>query len=45
MASWDEGIAQARKACEAWQREAEDANNKASLAERQRDEVLFCLDT
>jgi len=41
FASWDERINQARSACEAWQREAEESNRKASIAEQQRDEV--CL--
>ncbi|XP_026281362.1 RING finger protein unkempt isoform X2 [Frankliniella occidentalis] len=40
MTNWDDGIVQARKACEAWQREAEEANTKANIAERQRDEAL-----
>jgi hypothetical protein len=39
FASWDERINQARSACEAWQREAEESNRKASIAEQQRDEV------
>lgn len=38
-AKWDERVAQARAACEAWQRESEDALRKAALAERQRDEA------
>ncbi|XP_069691291.1 RING finger protein unkempt [Periplaneta americana] len=40
LASWDERIAQARTACEAWQREAEESNRKANIAEQQRDEAL-----
>lgn len=40
FASWDERINQARSACEAWQREAEESNRKASIAEQQRDEAL-----
>ncbi|XP_046991614.1 putative E3 ubiquitin-protein ligase UNKL [Schistocerca americana] len=40
LASWDERIAQARTACEAWQRESEESNRKASIAEQQRDEAL-----
>lgn len=43
LASWDERIAQARTACEAWQRESEESNRKASIAEQQRDEVCFIL--
>ena len=39
LASWDERIAQARTACEAWQREAEESIRKATIAEQQRDEV------
>jgi hypothetical protein len=39
LASWDERINQARSACEAWQRETEESNRKASIAEQQRDEV------
>jgi hypothetical protein len=39
FASWDERINQARSACEAWQREAEESSRKASIAEQQRDEV------
>ncbi|XP_075231656.1 RING finger protein unk isoform X1 [Lycorma delicatula] len=40
LASWEERISQARGACEAWQREAEDANRKANIAEQQRDEAV-----
>lgn len=40
IASWEERISQARTACEAWQREMEDSNIKAQLAESQRDEAL-----
>lgn len=40
QAHWDERIAQARSACDAWRREAEDAARTAALAERQRDEAL-----
>nr|CAD7198051.1 unnamed protein product [Timema douglasi] len=40
LASWDERITQARTACEAWQREAEETSKKANIAEQQRDEAL-----
>ncbi|XP_046394378.1 RING finger protein unkempt [Ischnura elegans] len=40
LASWDDRIGQARTACEAWKREAEESNRKASIAEQQRDEAL-----
>ncbi|KAK9508815.1 hypothetical protein O3M35_006280 [Rhynocoris fuscipes] len=33
-------LSQARGACEAWQREAEEANRKATIAEQQRDEAM-----
>ncbi|KPJ02599.1 RING finger protein unkempt [Papilio xuthus] len=36
----DERVAQARSACEAWQRESDEALRKTALAERQRDEAL-----
>ncbi|KAJ9578701.1 hypothetical protein L9F63_005063, partial [Diploptera punctata] len=40
LASWDERISQARTACEAWKREADDSSRKAKIAEQQRDEAL-----
>lgn len=40
QACWDERIAQARGACEAWQRESEEATRKAVLAEQQKEEAL-----
>ena len=39
LASWEEGIAQARTACEAWRKEADQANRKHKLAEQTKDEV------
>ncbi|XP_076039960.1 RING finger protein unk isoform X2 [Oratosquilla oratoria] len=45
LASWEEGIAQARTACEAWKREAEEASRKAKLAEQAKDEALAKLGT
>nr|XP_053654970.1 RING finger protein unkempt homolog isoform X2 [Cherax quadricarinatus] len=38
LASWEEGIAQARTACEAWRREADDANRKYKMAEQTKEE-------
>ncbi|ROT76606.1 putative E3 ubiquitin-protein ligase UNKL isoform X4 [Penaeus vannamei] len=38
LASWEEGIAQARTACEAWRREADDANRKFKLSEQTKEE-------
>lgn len=43
LASWEEGIAQARTACEAWRREADDANRKCKLAEQTKEEVRLWL--
>lgn len=40
IVSWEERIAQARTACEAWQREMEDSNRKAQLAENRLDEII-----
>ncbi|XP_077299258.1 RING finger protein unk isoform X2 [Arctopsyche grandis] len=45
QACWDERIAQARGACEAWQRESEEANRKAVLAEQQKEDALTRLDS
>ena len=39
LASWEEGIAQARTACDAWRREAEEANQKARQAQQEKNEV------
>lgn len=41
LASWEEGIAQARTACEAWKREVDDAHRKIKVAEQTREEVCF----
>ncbi|CAL4110683.1 unnamed protein product, partial [Meganyctiphanes norvegica] len=38
LASWEEGIAQARTACEAWRREADDASRKCKIAEQTKEE-------
>lgn len=43
LASWEDKMSQARGACEAWQREVEEANRKANIAEQQRDEVIFII--
>ncbi|KAK2716494.1 hypothetical protein QYM36_006847, partial [Artemia franciscana] len=40
LSAWDAGIAQARLACEAWKREAEDARVRATRAEQQRDDDI-----
>ncbi|XP_073996998.1 RING finger protein unk isoform X2 [Rhodnius prolixus] len=40
LATCEERFSQARGACEAWQREAEEANRKATIAEQQRDEAM-----
>jgi hypothetical protein len=47
LAQWEEGIAQARGACEAWKKEAEEANRKTKILEddriqaiKQRDEAV-----
>lgn len=45
LATCEERFSQARGACEAWQREAEEANRKATIAEQQRDEVSCKLCT
>lgn len=39
VAQWEQMVAQARTACDAWQRDAEENNRKANIAEKQRDEV------
>lgn len=41
LASCEEKVTQALGVCEAWQREAEEANRKANIAEQQRDEVIL----
>lgn len=38
--AWEDRVLQARTACEAWQRESEEATRKASIAEQQRDEAV-----
>eukprot|EP00095_Tigriopus_kingsejongensis_P011436 maker-scaffold222_size251774-snap-gene-0.25 protein:Tk11436 transcript:maker-scaffold222_size251774-snap-gene-0.25-mRNA-1 annotation:"ring finger protein unkempt-like protein" len=40
LASWDEGILQARNACEAWKKESAIATKKAELANRERESAL-----
>ncbi|XP_059098725.1 putative E3 ubiquitin-protein ligase UNKL isoform X2 [Tigriopus californicus] len=40
LASWDEGILQARNACEAWKKESAIATKKAELAQRDRESAL-----
>ncbi|CAH1794687.1 unnamed protein product, partial [Owenia fusiformis] len=35
LASWEEGIAQARSACEAWKKEAEEATRKVKMIEEE----------
>ncbi|KAF2366836.1 Zinc finger CCCH-type [Trinorchestia longiramus] len=40
LASWEEGIAQARTACEAWKREVDEANRKIKVSEQAREELL-----
>ncbi|CAH1389841.1 unnamed protein product [Nezara viridula] len=40
LASCEEKVTQALGVCEAWQREAEEANRKANIAEQQRDEAM-----
>ena len=39
LASWEEGIAQARTACEAWKREVDEAHRKIKITEQSREEV------
>jgi hypothetical protein len=41
LASWEEGIAQARTACEAWKREVDEANRKIKASEQAREEVTL----
>lgn len=50
LAAWEEGLKQARQACEAWKRDAEYHRRIAEQAEAEkakafyeRDQVLFCL--
>ncbi|XP_064634085.1 RING finger protein unkempt homolog [Lineus longissimus] len=52
LASWEEGIAQARSACDAWKKEAEESIRKAKAVEeeksmiaKQRDEALKEIST
>nr|XP_045594518.1 RING finger protein unkempt-like isoform X3 [Procambarus clarkii] len=40
LASWEEGIAQARTACEAWRRQADDANRKYKMVEQTKEEFV-----
>ena len=48
LASWEDSWAQAKRACDAWRKEAEDSAEKARLAEQEKlqevlkkDEVCF----
>lgn len=41
LATCEEKVKQTLGACEVLQREAEEANRKATIAEQQRDEVYF----
>jgi hypothetical protein len=43
IVTWEERIAQARLACEAWKQEAEESKIKATIASQQRDEVNLRL--
>ena len=38
LVQWEESLLQARTACEAWQREAEEFKMRAKMAEQARDE-------
>ncbi|ELT93765.1 hypothetical protein CAPTEDRAFT_47551, partial [Capitella teleta] len=46
LVQWEEGIAQARKACDAWKKEAEDSTRRAKIIAQERDEIslLKCED-
>jgi len=43
MATWEEGLQQARGACEVWKKEATIANKKAELAIKEKDAALHKL--
>lgn len=43
MASWEEGLQQARSACEAWKKEAAIASKKAELAMKEKEAALLKL--
>lgn len=43
MASWEEGLQQARNACEVWKKEAAIANKKAELAMKEKENALLKL--
>uniref|UniRef100_A0A6A7G6X3 RING finger protein unkempt homolog n=4 Tax=Hirondellea gigas TaxID=1518452 RepID=A0A6A7G6X3_9CRUS len=43
LASWQEGINQARTACEAWKKEVDDAHKRIKLVEQSREELLTKL--
>ncbi|XP_067136704.1 RING finger protein unkempt isoform X1 [Centruroides vittatus] len=43
LVAWEEGMSQIRTACEAWKREADEANRRERLAEQQRDEAISKL--
>lgn len=43
MASWEEGLIQARNACEAWKKEAAIANKKAEFAIKEKEAALLKL--
>jgi hypothetical protein len=43
IVTWEERIAQARLACEAWKQEAEESKIKATIVSQQRDEVNLRL--
>lgn len=39
MVTWEEGMAHARSACQAWKREADEAKGKVQIFEQAREEV------
>ena len=43
LLNWEESWNQAKQACEAWKREAAEANEKAKAADRERIQALFKL--
>lgn len=43
MATWEEGLQQARNACEVWKKEATIANKKAELAMKEKDQAMLKL--
>ena len=44
LASWEQGWTKARQACEAWKKEADDAENRARKAEQERLELALKLE-